>query len=142
MLTFCARVCTIGSVVERNELGNEMARKAKVAVSAEEAALIAQWKAEDEALAARSAARAKYHEMLAKCQAAQDAYPKLYLLDEAISAENASDGLFNNEGHKLPGHQCDWGVVDFEYMARNLEADTGMRMAEAGLDPSAYGIRF
>lgn len=119
-----------------------MARRAKVVMSAEEAALVAHWAAEDAALAARGAARGKYLEMLAKCEAAQAAYPKLYLLDECIALENASDGLFNNEGRKMTGDQYAWGVVEFEYMARNLEADTGMRMAELGLDPAAYGIRF
>jgi hypothetical protein len=116
--------------------------KAKKVVSAEEAALLAQWAAEDAAFAARSAARAKYTEMYAKCHAAQAAHPDLYLFDECISRENASEGLASNEGHKLPGHECDWAVVDFEYMTRNLEADTGYRLAEAGLDPSKYGIRF
>jgi hypothetical protein len=115
-----------------------MARKAKTVLSAEELA----WAAEDAAEAVRSKARAAYYDMLAKCEAAQAAFPKLYLLDVNISAENASDGLVSNEGHKLPGHICDYQAVDFEYMARNLEADTGMRMAELGLDPSAFGIRF
>lgn len=114
-----------------------MARAKKV-LSAEELV----WAAEDALVEARMKARAQYCEMLAKCQAAQAAFPKLYLLDECTSRENASDGLFSNEGHKLPGMECDWAAVDFEYMARNLEADTGYRMAEASLDPSAFGIRF
>jgi hypothetical protein len=114
-----------------------MARKAKV-MSAEEL----QWAAEDAAAVAKSAARKLYIEMLAKCQAAQAAFPKLYLLDECISFENASDGIRNNEGLKMINDPYTWGVLEYEYMARNLEADTGYRMAEAGLDPAQYGIRF
>lgn len=115
-----------------------MARKAKKVLSAEEL----QWAAEDAAAAARSEARRKYHEMLAKCEAAQAAYPRAHILDEAISRENASDGLFNNENIRMSGSEYDWGVLEFEYMARNLEADTGYRLAEIGADPAAFGIRF
>lgn len=100
-----------------------MARKAKQPLSKQEA-------------------RAQYREMLEKCQKAQDAHPKLYLLDEGISAQNASDGLFNNEGRALPDYEIDYTAVDYEYLTRNLENDTAMRMAEAGLDPSVYGLRF
>lgn len=108
-----------------------MTRKAKITLTDEEIAHNA-----------RREARAAYVAMLERCKAAQVAFPKLYLLDEGVSMENASDGLFNNEGRKLSGYECDWDAIDFKYMTRHLEADTGMRMAEAGIDPNEYGIRY
>jgi hypothetical protein len=64
-------------------------------------------------------------------------------LDEAVSIENAVDGLIENEGVRLKDEPVDlWPAVGYEYLARNLEADTGMRMAGLGLDPSEFEIRF
>lgn len=111
-----------------------MARKAKKVLTAEEA--------ERAAEQARRDARAKYHTILELAQTAQEKFPKLYLLDENISIQNAADGLKENEGVTLSAFECDWTTICYEYVARNIENDTAMRIAEAGLNPSDFGLRY
>lgn len=117
-----------------------MAKYKKLEMSAEDIAYQKELDAERAAIKILIDARAKYEAVLARCQAVQAQFPKLYLLDECISAENAGDGLRENEGIKLDIQRpC---AVSYDYLARNIENDMGVRMADLGLVPSDYGIRF
>ncbi|MGF6996808.1 hypothetical protein [Paraburkholderia sp. GAS32] len=73
---------------------------------------------------------------------AQRTYPKIYLLNEYASIQNASDGRVNDGGPVIAPCSVTWDADAFTRVARHIEADTGARMAELGLDPAAYGIRF
>lgn len=92
--------------------------------------------------AALSKARETYRVAVAAAEALQAAYPRLYLFDENVSIQNAADGLKQNEGITLAGHEYDWCATSLEYVANNIHADTGMGAAEAGIDFSAFGIKF
>jgi hypothetical protein len=87
-------------------------------------------------------AREKYRAAVAAAEALQAAHAHLYLFDEAVSVQNAADGLKANEGITLSGYDHDWCPVALDYVTNNIHADTGMRAAEAGIDYAKFGIRF
>ncbi len=100
------------------------------------------WANNETALEARQAARRIHSAMLAKCQRAQAAFPDVYLFDECIAIENASDGSVSDGGPRITGDEWQWMADAYERVARHLEADTAQRMAEKGLDFTAYGLRY
>ena len=114
-------------------------KKAKKVLSAMEA----QWAEEDRVMQVRSAARAKYREMQERAEKVEAQFPALYIYDLAISIENAADGLLQNEGIRIHGmHEYDWPAIAFEEVARHIEADCGVRLAELGMVPADYGFRY
>lgn len=114
-------------------------KKVKKVLSAMEV----QWAEEDRVANLRSAARRKYLDMKELAEKVQARFPNVYIYDPSISIENAQDGLRQNEGIRIEaGEEHLWPAIAFEEVARHIEADCGMQMAEAGLVPSDYGIRF
>jgi hypothetical protein len=114
-------------------------KKAKRVLSA----LEVQWAEEERIVKVRCAARAKYREMQERAEKVEAQFPALYIYDLAISLENAADGLVQNEGIRIHGvHECDWPAIAFEEVARHIENDCGVRLAELGMVPADYGFRY
>lgn len=114
-------------------------KKVKKVLSAMEV----QWAEEDRLSKIRWAARDKYVAMQELAEKVEAQFPALYIYDLAISLENAADGLLQNEGIRIHGvHECDWPAIAFEEVARNIENDCGVRLAELGMVPADYGFRY
>jgi hypothetical protein len=118
-----------------------------VSLSAARAA-VPEWKgyvAELEVDRIRDLARARYLTALENCQKFQDAYPHHYLFDEAVSFENATDGLRENGDLTIYANNVGtWSAEMFDAMTCHMYSDTGMRASELGLGYLVidYGIKF
>lgn len=97
---------------------NKMARKAKV--------VAIDWKARCDELTARIE------------QAEQDHLTKgvrSYFADICVSLENMADEMPSR-------HWPDFSNEEFETLYCYINSDAGPRMAEAGVDPAAYGVLY
>jgi hypothetical protein len=91
----------------------------------------------------RNIARTRYNRVCERATALSNAYPNLYLVDENVSVENASDGLFEELGYHIKDTlECDWPTVAFDHVADSLIADTAYRCAENGIDGAPFGFTY
>jgi hypothetical protein len=99
--------------------------------------------AEFDAQETRKIARARYIRALEKAEALQAAYPGLYLVDEAVAIENATDGLKENHNIDISGMpECDWPAIAFDVVTANLIDHTAQCCAENEIDGAPFGFTF
>lgn len=88
-------------------------------------------------------ARARFARVCQKADELQAAYPGLYLVDEMVAIENATDGLKQNHNIDISGMpECDWPAIAFDVVTDNLISHTGERCAENDIDGKPYGFWF
>lgn len=99
--------------------------------------------AEFDAQETRKIARARYVRVCERAEQLQAAYPGLYLVDEAVAIENATDGLKQNHNIDISDMpECDWPAIAFDVVADNIISHTGERCAENEIDGAAFGFGF